>query len=405
MPKEEIFNEPESSSDEEDPIIDEDTCNQFEIGSSFGIKYKIASESAVSLKKVYILSLCADKSFGKIAAGLSNNSVQVYDINNRVLSLATNDTLKLKTSGSVCGVRFLDETPTNLLVGSTNGSVSLYDLRTGNVEHSFQDTSDEVKKPITSFDVNANSRVICSGTDQVMNNVYLQFFDVRQKTILGGYFESHQDDVTDVKFHPTNPDLLCTGSTDGLINLFDISATSEDDALTSTINTEESVHKLNWHKNVYEKDVISCITHTNDLKTYECEEGDLIAEFDRTKVTEAIKRKSVADCNLISCHNLSDGGVFVLATSNYNKGEVVRSVQLQGKKLVPHALFDGNKQILRESLHDPTSNLVVTGGESGIVTLWTPYLADKTLPTTTGPNKLKAKSSLAKSHGKGKAPY
>ncbi|XP_055837638.1 WD repeat-containing protein 89 [Episyrphus balteatus] len=354
MGKNKIFNEPEESSDEEDPIIDDDTCDRFEIEDSFAVKYKIADESAVSLKKVYILHLCSDKSFGRIAAGLSNNSVQMFDINNQKLSHPSFDTLPPKSPvGAVCGVRFLDDSPNTLLIGSTNGDVTLYDLRTGISEHSYEGPAESTKNTICCFDVNSNGRVICSGTDKIRSEVYLQFFDVRQKALMGGYFESHEDDITAIKFHPTNPDLLCTGSIDGLINFFDISQTSEDDALLTTVNTESSVHKLNWHKNVYEKDYISCITHTNDLKTYECEEGDLIAEFERCQVTDKIKRKSVSDCSLISCHDLADGGVFLLATSNYNKGEVVRSVKLQGKKLLPHALFDENKQIIRESMYDP----------------------------------------------------
>lgn len=402
MPKQKLINDdPESSSDEEDPIIDEDTCTSFEIEGSFPLKYKVLDEAAVSLKKVYVLHLCADKSFERIAAGLSNNSVQIFDINGQTLSRPTIDTLELKNpTGNVCGVRFLDETSNNLLVGNSNCDITLYDLRTGKAEQSYEDP--EKKNTITCFDLNANGRVICSGTEQLMNEVLLQFFDVRQKTIMGGYFDSHQDDITDIKFHPTNPDLLSTGSSDGLINLFDISASSEDDALTTTVNTESSVHKLNWHKNVYEKDIISCITHTNDLKTYECQEGDLISEFERSQITEAIKRKSVADCNLVSCHNSLDIGVFLLATSNFNKGEIVRSVQLQGKKLLPHGLFDGNKQIIRESIYDPKSNLLVTGGESGIVTLWSQTPTEQPSKST-GPNKLKAKSKVGKSHGKG--PY
>ena len=63
---------------------------------------------------------------------------------------------------------------------------------------------------------------------------------------MGGYFESHQDDVTAIRFHAKNPDLMCSGSVDGLINVFDLKEANEDDALQQTLNTESSVHKLNW---------------------------------------------------------------------------------------------------------------------------------------------------------------
>lgn len=74
------------------------------------------------------------------------------------------------------------------------------------------------------------------------------------------------------------------------------------------------------HKNVYEKDMLSCITHTNDFKVYESEEGDLLAEFERDNITEIIKRKSPANCNLIDAHSTSDGGILLLTGSNLNKG-------------------------------------------------------------------------------------
>ena len=44
-----------------------------------------------------------------------------------------------------------------------------------------------------------------------------------------------------VKFHPERRDILVSGSTDGLVCLFDISKPSEDEALYGTLNSESSV--------------------------------------------------------------------------------------------------------------------------------------------------------------------
>ena len=44
-----------------------------------------------------------------------------------------------------------------------------------------------------------------------------------------------------VKFHPTSANRLASGSTDGLVCTFDISQTSEEDAILSTLNSESSV--------------------------------------------------------------------------------------------------------------------------------------------------------------------
>lgn len=144
------------------------------------------------------------------------------------------------------------------------------------------------KKTITSFDINHNDRVLCAGTDQIENDVFLLFFDIRQKVLLGGYWESHTDDITQVKFHPKISDRMASCSVDGLINVFDISSTNEDDALLYSYNTESSVGNIDWHKNVFQKDLLSCITHTNDFQLFDVDESDLITSFTRKQLTDKI---------------------------------------------------------------------------------------------------------------------
>jgi WD40 repeat protein len=135
--------------------------------------------------------------------------------------------------------------------------------------------------------------------------------------MIGGFFESHTEDVTSVKFHPTNADLMATGSTDGLINIFDISKESEDDSLNFCLNTEDSVGSLKWHPN----DVLTCITNTNCLQIWDFNTQDLLKNWSRDAITETMQRKSVIDCNLIDCHDSGDK-MLALATSNYNKGRI-----------------------------------------------------------------------------------
>ncbi|XP_001361228.2 WD repeat-containing protein 89 [Drosophila pseudoobscura] len=369
------------SSEDEADIKDEDTCSVQELAANFRLQYKPQDESVVSLKRDYVLSLGADHRFTRIAAGLSSTAVHIYDLETAGgLKTVQDVPAKEKTEmgATICGVQFLDEGSDALLVGTTDGMVRLFDLRTSGEQARFEYKSEpeaqfpQVPKSLTCFDRNANSRIICCGTEQYIGSVHLLFFDVRERKQLGGFYESHQDDVTSVRFHDRNPDMLCTGGTDGLINLFDIKQTDEDEALQNTINTESSVHRLNWHRNVYDKDIISCITHTNDFKSYECEEGDEVASFERSGITEAIRRKNAGNFNLINAHNLEDNGVFLLAGTNYNRGEILRSVSVLSKeKLEPLANFAGNKQIVRDSLFDAKRQLLVTGGESGIVSVWT----------------------------------
>lgn len=251
-------------------------------------------------------------------------------------------------------------------------------------------------KPVSCFDVNANNRLICAGTDELNHEVYLLFFDIRERRLMGGFFESHQEEVTDVKFHPTDPDLLASGSIDGLINVFDCKKESEDDALKYCMNTEDSVSKLKWHH----QDRLSCITNTNDLHLYDVNEQDLLKKWDRATIADAIKRKSVIDCNLIDCYNLGSEEMIFLATSNYNKGECIRSARFNQTSIDPIGNFSGNSQIIRASLFNERDNVFFTFGEGAVVSVW----REGAESTATGAT-LKESSSVKRKLKKKSTPY
>lgn len=252
-------------------------------------------------------------------------------------------------------------------------------------------------KPVNCFDVNSNSRLICAGSDELQHNVYLLFFDIRERRLMGGFFESHQEEITDVKFHPTDPDLVASGSTDGLINIFDCKKESEDDALKYCLNTGDSVAKLKWHW----EDKLSCITNTNELLLYDVNEQDLLKKWDRSSITEAIKRKSVIDCNLIDCYNYGSDEMMFLATSNYKKGECLRSMKFTDKSIEPIANFSGNSQIIRASLFNEKDNRFFTFGEGAIISIWKEGKGDDASSSVN----LKEGSSIKKKLKKKTNPY
>ncbi|XP_037923486.1 WD repeat-containing protein 89 isoform X2 [Hermetia illucens] len=384
------------SSDEDDVLVDADSCGYGEIQSQF-TKFRAVSEVAVSQKSSYVLHLTADSTFGQVAAGTSQNSVEVFKVAEGRLAKVDNIQVDDSDKTVVCGVKFAKDDDNVLYVGSTEGKVSVYDLRKNQRIHTFQDELDDKPIPITCFDTNSNGRVLCAGSERVISDAFLLFFDTRQRKKLGGYCESHEDDITDIRFHPTNPDSLISGSTDGLVNVFDISKDNEDDALSLVINTESSVHKLHWNESENKQYKIACVTHTHDFKLYEAEEGDVVCEFMRADIAESVKRKSVEHCNLINCHSRQDGGIFLLAGSNYTD-KALRSVLIDKNDLSPFGNYESNKQIVRDSVYDPKSNILLTGGENAIVSLW------NEASTVSSPNSLKMKTKVSlKSHNK--KPY
>lgn len=247
--------------------------------------------------------------------------------------------------------------------------------------------------------MNSNNRLICAGTDELNHDVYLLFFDIRERRLMGGFFESHQEEVTDVKFHPSDPDLLISGSTDGLINVFDCKKESEEDALKYSINTEDSVGKLQWHH----QDKISCISNINDLYLYDVNSQDLLKKWDRAAITGAIKRKSVIDCNLVDCYNYGADEMMFLATSNYNKGECIRSMKFNDTSLDPVGNFSNNSQIIRASLYNEKENLFFTFGENALISMWKEGEASSEEASSS--KHLKEESSIKKKLKKKSNPY
>lgn len=74
--------------------------------------------------------------------------------------------------------------------------------------------------------------------EPISNKAYLTSNRDQRNTSapLRSYIDSHTDTVTSLQLHPTLPTLLLSSSTDGLVNIFDISQAEEDDALYQVIN-------------------------------------------------------------------------------------------------------------------------------------------------------------------------
>ncbi|KAL9700637.1 hypothetical protein quinque_004078 [Culex quinquefasciatus] len=392
-----MFDDPQSS-DEESPVPDADSCDPQQLQSRFKSSVRSHSEVAISLKRTCGLHLSLSSDSRKLAVGSSRKELQLYQLaENGDLLVESADFDKFKSP--IRGVRFFNGDPNLLMACTEEGVVSLYDLRLGKSVFGFEDGSEGPRKTMTTFDVNQNDRVLCASTEvQKGGDSFLLFFDIRERKFLGSYWECHSEDITNVRFHPSNPDLLVSGSVDGLINVFDISQPTEDDAMQYCFNVDTAIESLNWHRNPGTgKDWVSCVTTTNGFQLYDVESQDPEVEFDREKITEFICRKSSIDCNVVGAYNEGDGALTLLAGSNYNKGECLRSLRYSDKSFQPFQNFLHNKQIVRASVYSEKENALITTGESGLITVWS-CGQDTEQETTEGSiaNKLKQKATIGK---------
>lgn len=88
-----------------------------------------------------------------------------------------------------------------------------------------------------------------------------------------------------VKFHKEKTEILATGSIDGLLNIFNVMEQTEDDALTYSLNVENSVEKISW----LDDKKVACTTQSNDLQLWDTETGDLVKSYSRDKIARSIK--------------------------------------------------------------------------------------------------------------------
>ncbi|KAK0946120.1 hypothetical protein LTR29_002434 [Friedmanniomyces endolithicus] len=91
-----------------------------------------------------------------------------------------------------------------------------------------------------------HEHLIAAGTEsnkEGLGDVSILLYDTRNSAVpLRDYAESHTDTITQLAFHPSQPNVLLSGSTDGLVSIFDVNQGEEEDALQQVLNPRSAVH-------------------------------------------------------------------------------------------------------------------------------------------------------------------
>lgn len=168
----------------------------------------------------------------------------------------------LATIASDDSIRFLDadSLKTLQIIGGAHRGIAC--LGAGHASHFITAGRDgmvrcwdsRMKQAIQMADPRANGisalachhHYIAAGTESLkegLGDVSVLLFDIRKPNApLRSYVESHTDTITQLKFHPSHPQVVLSGSTDGLISVFDINQEDEDDALQQVLNPRSAVH-------------------------------------------------------------------------------------------------------------------------------------------------------------------
>ena len=116
---------------------DADICPIDEIDRLFQVKFNKVVDLKENDKNIenYGLHLSLSNNYQNVCVGFTDQEAPIYQITSTGLTKTANYS-RLKTP--ICKVRFFNQDPNLLLIASTNGDISLNDIRTDKVVYNFE---------------------------------------------------------------------------------------------------------------------------------------------------------------------------------------------------------------------------------------------------------------------------
>jgi len=283
---------------------------------------------------------------------------------------------------AVTGLTTWETEPNIVVTSSIDKTVKVWDLRqTSNAQKSVQTIKfsgetakkaghDGKARPFSCVDV-SNTGEIAVGTEQLGGEAYLLLWDIRASNKLSrGFWDTHNDDITSIKFNKEKTNLLATGSTDGQVNVLDLSMSDEDEALYTSHNTESSVNKLVWYTKKKNATQLAIHTHTEEIQLWDIDSVGPHTSLTRENICHGIRRSIsehtyVAGIHPASEHEDTGGGLVVFAGSNCPVDPCLRLAKIRNRKAKPMGLLGQNKGLVRSTV--VYSDICITGCEEGYV--------------------------------------
>jgi WD40 repeat protein len=224
------------------------------------------------------------------------------------------------------------------------------------------------------------SALSCSGnflaagtesTKEGLGDVSVLVYDLRNPNggaPLRSYVESHTDSITQLQWHPTQRNLLLSGSTDGLVSVFDAEVAEEEDALKQVLNPRSAVHCAGF---LVEDQVYALSTDEQFWvygleKTGTAEEealpmkvfGDVRTDLDCMYVVDVVREPFMVEPVFACGHNNKQTLAIVqLKGPGWEFGERIELPGAHGEEVVRDLKFVDEGRVL-------------SCGEDGMVRLW-----------------------------------
>ena len=283
--------------------------------------------------------------------------------------------VRMMGDGSLAPLSSVTECHSDRIAPISVDKASPFSFWTGSLDRSFKlwDSREQPCKatvscktgnlPISCISSSCDGQIVATGTEMVGEDSHILFWDRRN---LGSpvldFTECHQDDLTTISFHPSNPTVCFSAAVDGLICVFDLKEMDEEESLKRVLNCGSSVSQFNiFGPN---DSYLSCLTHVETMSLWNWNDGDCLKDHGDT-------RKLVPSSDYaIGTHFNADDQNLYLFTGNQDGEIQINHVGLHEIRTL-NVLSSGHSDIVRcLSVVNSEAPLIVSGSEDGTISLW-----------------------------------
>ncbi|KAI5785896.1 WD domain protein [Geopyxis carbonaria] len=285
-----------------------------------------------------------------------------------------------------------------LATAGRDGLVKIWDTRLSENEPTVVLSNTGSTHPILSLAINPDTGIVAVGTERPENTHAggdVLLWDVRTpKTPKVRYTESHNDDVTELRFHPRIPHLLLSGSTDALVNVYDLrtppapadsGTTDDEEALVQVLNHGSSIHHAGFvEASPTKAPEIWAMSHDEQLGVYGFYEnppvegeyrdvpskifGDVRTTLGCEYVVDVLRREYGA---LVAAGSYEKSNLKLVPLTR--EGDNVEDWELGAQRNMSYEFIGVHSgEIVRSLLVDEATGAVYTAGEDGRIMVWRP---------------------------------
>ncbi|GAO13700.1 uncharacterized protein UV8b_01667 [Ustilaginoidea virens] len=280
--------------------------------------------------------------------------------------------------GNVTALRVFEADTSLVCTAGEDGTARVWDLRQAAWQGACVAQLAGAPSPILAMACDPSTRTVALGTELRNHTASLLLWDVRAAPRPRAHYQDlHSDDVTELAFHPSQPAVLLSGSTDGLVNVYDTRVADEDELTVQTFNHDASIHRAGF----LSPTELLALSHDEQFAVYDMAEGrgggGDVAALRLGDLRTALACQYVADAKAktdgsgaVIGAGAQDRQHFELVFLAANEGRGPRWVLDRGSSVGLPGGHGG--ELVRSFCLVDDAQLVFTGGEDGSVKAWRP---------------------------------